>query len=55
MGFVSLTVMVHVVGDAVSVEALGLKPEKKPPARGWQGSAKLDCVTEWFYKGTVSQ
>lgn len=28
---------------------VGTKPEKKPPAaRGWQGSAKLDCVTLWF-------
>ena len=25
--------------------------EKKPPARGWQGSLKLDCVTEWFCRG----
>jgi len=29
---------------------VGTKPEKKPPAaRGWQGSAKLDCVTLWLF------
>jgi hypothetical protein len=29
-------------------EVVGTKVEKKPPASGWQGSAKEDCVTEWF-------
>jgi hypothetical protein len=34
-------------------EAVGTKPEKKPlktplVLRGWQGSAKDDCVTVWF-------
>jgi len=34
-------------------EAVGTKPEKKPfktllVLRGWQGSAKEDCVTVWF-------
>jgi hypothetical protein len=46
MGFVLLTVIVHVVADATSVEGLGVKPEKKPPDRGWHGSSKLDCTTE---------
>jgi len=35
-------------------EAVGTKPEKKPlrtplVLRGWQGSAKEDCVTVWFF------
>jgi hypothetical protein len=42
MGLVSFTVMVNVVGDATSVLLFGVKPEKKPPARGWHGSLKLD-------------
>lgn len=25
-----------------------IQPESKPPSRGWQGLAKLDCVTVWF-------
>jgi len=30
--------------------AVGTKPEKNPPAaRGWQGSAKEDWVTLWFF------
>jgi hypothetical protein len=40
-----LTVTVKTDGE---VELVGMKVEKKPPARGWQGSAKEDCVTEWF-------
>lgn len=29
---------------------VGTKPEKKPPVeRGWQGLAKEDWVTEWFF------
>lgn len=34
IGFVSFTVMVNVVGDGVSVDGFGVKPEKTPPARG---------------------
>ncbi len=37
-GLVSLSVMVHVVGDSTESDAVGVKPEKKPPARGWHGS-----------------
>lgn len=33
-----------------SEEFVGMKVEKKPPARGWQGSAKEDWVTEWFWE-----
>jgi hypothetical protein len=24
------------------------QPESNPPSSGWQGSLKVDCVTEWF-------
>ncbi len=45
MGFVSFTSRVKVVVDSLVV---GMNVEKNPPARGWQGSAKEDWVTEWF-------
>jgi hypothetical protein len=43
--------MVKVVPEGE--EAVGTKPEEKPfkvplVLRGWQGSAKEDCVTVWF-------
>lgn len=44
----SLTVMVNTFDALVFEEVVGTKVEKKPPARGWHGSAKEDCVTEWF-------
>jgi len=52
MGLVSLTVMVKVLPEGDS--AVGTKPEKKPfrtplVLRGWQGSAKEDCTTLWFF------
>ncbi len=43
-----MTVIVKVVADGVSGESVGVKPEKKPPASGWQGSVKLDWTTAWF-------
>jgi hypothetical protein len=42
-------VIVHVVGAAVLLEAVGVNPEKKPPSLGWQGLSKDDSDTEWFY------
>jgi hypothetical protein len=45
---VSLTTIVKV--SLASEEFVGMKVEKKPPARGWQGSAKEDWVTEWFWE-----
>jgi len=42
------------VGVVVAVRATGMKPEKKPTvpgefsAMGWQGCAKVDCVTVWL-------
>jgi hypothetical protein len=50
MGFVSLTSIVHVVGDAIFASGLGVKAEKKPCSRGWHGSSKLDWTTEWFWR-----
>lgn len=41
----SLTSMVKTFGPP-DVTVVGWKEEKKPPARGWQGSAKEDWVTE---------
>jgi hypothetical protein len=47
MGFVVFTVIVNV--EPLVPAAVGTKPEKNPPVeRGWQGSAKEDCVTVWF-------
>jgi hypothetical protein len=40
MGDVSFTVIVKVVLEGETF--VGTKPEKKPPARGWHGSAKED-------------
>ena len=36
------------VNEEPLAAAVGTKPEKKPPARGWHGSLKEDWVTEWF-------
>jgi len=33
----------------LDLAAVGMNVEKKPLARGWQGSAKEDWVTEWFF------
>jgi hypothetical protein len=41
--------MVNVVGEEMLVEGLGVKAEKKPPARGTHGCWKLDWTTEWFF------
>lgn len=45
-------------GAVVAPAATGWKPESIPDARGWQGAAKDDCVTVWFFgkktKETVS-
>lgn len=39
----SFTTIVKVLPSVVAL--VGTKPEKKPPARGWQGSANEDWVT----------
>jgi hypothetical protein len=41
-----LTRIVNVFADS---EVVGWKVEKKPFANGWQGFAKEDWVTEWFF------
>lgn len=43
MGFESCTVMVNVLPEGEL--AVGMKVEKKPFSRGWQGSLNDDCVT----------
>jgi hypothetical protein len=49
IGFTSLTRIVKVIFEVVVV---GMKVEKKPPLRGWQGSLKEDWVTEWFWENS---
>jgi len=34
--------------------ATGWKPELTPPASGWHGAAKDDCVTVWFFGAKVN-
>jgi hypothetical protein len=54
-GFLSLRVRVKLVRAATSADCVGTKPEKKPESfRGWHGSPKLDCATEWFCKSVSS-
>jgi len=38
----------HVGVVAAPDPLMKIQPESKPPANGWQGSVKDDCVTEWF-------
>lgn len=45
MGVVLLTVILKLFGP-VPLET-GWKVEKKPPALGVHGAAKVDCTTEW--------
>jgi len=46
--------MIVYVGVVVAVLATGMKPLKKPVVpgefkeMGWQGCAKVDCVTVWL-------
>ena len=42
--------MVKVVLEGSSCDSVGTNPENIPPERGWQGSAKLDSTTEWFWQ-----
>jgi hypothetical protein len=35
-------------GSSAGLAGTETHPESNPPATGWQGLAKLDCVTVWF-------